>query len=526
MKNTFKKYATGLLIPLLLSSNSYASDYYIQQARSITHIEKRNEAYKTYRLLQILDKDGVFKKIKELDPVNDSLEIRNITDEFWIKKDLQTRPDTPNRNEYKEEIEKRIAYCDQKYSTILYGGPWDMRAEAVILHGIPDVEIEETGPCWIGAGGCDKYYMEWIGKGIKLGFEGKGGYGFPGERSIPHKDIQKDGFEFALMKASDIVNKYVNAAKPEVDIFGDSIKAMKASALSVLSFYNPREKNWTTFINTGISGDKIKDKNDTTKFNLEVLVYDEKGNVLAQNSNNVKALSKYLDDKESWIPLHFPFIDLPKKSTISVSVSKEEKEGKTKKDILVMNYQLPSGSLSDIALSNYKIEQASQITEKNGIKRNDYIIKENPSSTFSLEDVINTYLEVNEITPDSSRNYSYEVRYYLVKLPEAKGKKGEVLLEPLVVIGPEAEDTTKQKLEKLVKEGNIGNIGNFLNTTPFYVETKVSSKSHDHINNALKFPNGSKPGPYALVATVNDNTNVPKVAYRKIYLKPKGNKSY
>ncbi len=540
MKNTFKRYA-GLLILPLLYSNSYASDsHYIQQARNITHIEKRNEAYETYRLFEILDKDGAFKKIKELDPVKDSLKIKSIIDEFWKRKDLETRPDTPNKNEYKQSIMDRVTHCDKRYSTQVFGMVWDNRAEPVIKHGIPDIEgLEEEVPCWVGKGTCDQYYMEWVGKGIKLGFEGRSGYGFPGERNIPHKDLQKDGFEFATAKSSDIVNKYVNAVKkPEVDVFGDSIKAMKVSALSVLSFYNPLNKNYTTYINSGISGEKIRDNNDTTKFNLEILVYDEKGDFIVQNNNNLKILSKYLD-KESWIPFYLPVSNLSKKSTISVSVSKEENNGKRKADILVMNYQLPSGSLSDIALSNYKIEQGSQITEKNGIKRNGYLIKENPSSTFPLEDTIYTYLEVSDIVPDSSKKYPYEISYYLVPLPKDKKKKGEITLSPLEVIGPVRlpeedtlkaevrsgqEDTTIHKIEKRVQEG--GSIDNkILNTVPFYVENKIANNSYDYLTNALKIPYGIKSGPYNLIVAVSDgNKNVSKVAYREIHLK-KGNKS-
>ena len=574
MKNQIRNYFIGLglsLYSLFATPGLQADDSnYIKYARHISSEEQKKDAYKTYRFFEFVDPDGVFRKLQNLDPTDDSLEIKYITEEFYKRKDLETRPDTPDINEYRIEMGKRIEHCDMKYRNPALGRVWDIRAKHVLNLGIPIHEWPEyDNACWVGgqfkgpnASKCDQYFMEWPG-GLWLGFEGKAGYGFPADREIPHKELQKGGFSDGTMKAS-VQQKKAYVPEPLVNTAGDIEGEIEGVGLSVSSFRNQGDKAYkTTYINTGITGDEIKDKGDSTKFKLEIFVYNVKDSVqkdslivkkyslIGQDSANFKVSNKSLD-KGSWIPIYPFYRNLPENSMISVKVSKE-KNDKKKAAILRTDYKLPSGSLSDILLSQHSIEPGIVNILNPGIQRNGHVIKENPSSTFSLGDTLYAYFEIYDLMPDSSGIYPIGLECLLSRLPKESKKKEEIELGKTITVGK--VEYTVTELEKLlhemkdslqinpnyksewitvadledvvksVKESPKTNVLERLPSITLLSEKEADYSPNTYVKKAIYIPKDLEPGRYALRFLV-DNGSYRKMAYREISLKKGKNKEF
>ncbi len=124
---------------------------------------------KVYRIIEMLD-DSLSRKLQYLDAEYDRAAIDSLVEAFIREKDFETRPDTPNRNEWWDEIwNVRAAHCDSFYHTTAMKQWWDIRARPVIMMGLP--ESEQLGACeTCGLGTCQFYAMDWMSKGLWLEF--------------------------------------------------------------------------------------------------------------------------------------------------------------------------------------------------------------------------------------------------------------------------------------------------------------------------------------------------------------------
>ena len=94
------------------------------------------------------EKSEIFKKLDELDLEADSAVIDSLLGSWLAMKDFQTRPDTPNENEWLIDFAKRLDYCCEKLHQERDRFNFrDLLVRAVILNGIPaehDIDYSDT----------------------------------------------------------------------------------------------------------------------------------------------------------------------------------------------------------------------------------------------------------------------------------------------------------------------------------------------------------------------------------------------
>ena len=509
----------------IVNNNPDAKENFYKKSLKYLPEEKREKALEIYNLFRIIDYKGIFKELQKMDAATDSTEINNLVGKFFTEKDLYTRPDTPDKNEYREEIMKRVEYCNQYFSTPLFGDSWDMRAEAVLKIGIPDYNYKREGECWtdqvVSAKGmgkeCEKFYLEWFRGNINLAYQDNNYDGVP-DREIPHPENYSsiNTKSEALFRQQGITNRYVKSkTKPEVYTAEGIEDIIQGVGVSVASFKEDKDE-YTTYVSIGIPGNKLKDENDTAKFKCQVIIYDEKNRPVIQDSSDFSVSEKLLKVKEAWIPIYNYYQLLPGNKTVSVKVANEKDAA-----ILLTRHQISDyKSLSDILLSESEPRIGKIKSKQQGIQRDlkngiSYVIKENPSSTFRIIDTLYTYLEINSLKPDSDKNYPYKIECLLRPLPKGK-KKGEVELGPLITIGETLPDTLE--LEEPDKK-DFSRSKEKWSYIRLYTEKKTVSDSTDYFKKALKIPETVEPGAYVLQFIVYDKTRVPKVSWRVINLK-------
>ncbi|OGC75790.1 MAG: hypothetical protein A2145_00555 [candidate division Zixibacteria bacterium RBG_16_40_9] len=317
---------------------------------------KQEKLLQIYNLFRIIDPKGVFKELQKLDASSDSAKIDSLVEEYFKEMDLNTRPDTPDKNEYKEEIMKRVEYCNQYFSTLLFWDSWDMRAEAVLKIGIPDQNYQMDTLCWTdrkttivdSIEKCWVYYLEWMKNNINLAYQDDDRDGVP-DRSVPHPSNFRGYYTKteALLKQQEIINRHVKSkTKPEVYTAEGIEKIIKDVGLNVASFKN-RNNTFTAYVSVGVPTDKLKTEGDTARFRCSVIIYDEKNNPVIQDSADFTIPTELLKIKKAWIPIYASYTLPPGNKTITAKV-----ENKKNAAILLTKHQVSSyKSLSDVLLS-------------------------------------------------------------------------------------------------------------------------------------------------------------------------------
>ncbi len=512
-------FAFAILLNCVLVSYLKADENIFKKSLKYLPENKQEKVLQIYNLFRIIDYRGVFKELQKLDASSDSVEIDSLVEEYFKQMDLNTRPDTPDRNEYKEEIMKRVEYCNQHFSTLLFWDSWDMRAEAVLKIGIPDQNYQMDTLCWTdrkktvvdSIEKCWVYYLEWVRNNINLAYQDDDGDGVP-DRSVPHPTNFRDYFTIseALIKQQEIIDRHIKSkTKPEVYTAEGIEKIIKDVGLNVSTFKN-LNNTYTTYVSVGVPVNKIETEGDTANFKCSVIIYDEKNNPVIEDSAIFTIPSQLLKIKKAWIPI-YSFYNLPPgNKTITAKV-----ENKKNAAILLTKHQISSyKSLSDVLLSETPPKGGTVITKQQGIQRNGLVVKENPYSTFTNSDTIHAYFEINNLRPDSTKNYPYSVECFLRPLPKGK-KKGEVELGPLITIGETLPDTLEGEILKQTDFSKSGDKWPFIR---LYSEKKVAVDSTDYIEKAIKIPDYVEEGAYVLQFVVRDKTNVPKVSWRVLNL--------
>lgn len=459
---------------------------------------KKEKALQTYNLFKFIDPRGLFLELQKLDVSYDSAEIENLVGNFFKEKDLFTRPDTPDKNEYREEIMKRVEYCNLHFSTLLFGDSWDIRAEPVLKIGIPD----ETREIW--GEDNDIFFMEWDRNYVRLVFQDK------------NFDGVYDGYTSNVENLRQLNRNIRSKPKPEVYTAEGIDKIIDGVGLSVASFKEESGK-YSTYVSIGILGNKLKSRGDTAKFNCNVVIYDESNNLVIYDSSNYSIDARLLKIKNAWIPIYNSYFNLPPgKNKVSIKI-----ENQRRASILLTEHQISTyKSLSDILLSETEPRIGKIKSKQQGIERNmkngiSYIIKENPSATLRLNDTAYTYLEINDLTSDSAQNYPYRIECLLRPLPKGK-KKGEVELGPLITVGETLPDTLELKdFERI----DFSKSKDKWPLVRLYSEKKIASDSTDYFKKNIVIPKELEPGAYVLQFVVTDNTKVPKVTWRIINIK-------
>jgi hypothetical protein len=107
---------------------------------------------------------------------------RSEIEEFFALRDFETRPDTPDRNEWREEMERRVSYCRAELLSSIDAPMRDVRWELMLQLGIPTF-IRRVCDSSI----LDRYVLYWDEVGLHLACQSLNGGGVP-VRIIPWDD--------------------------------------------------------------------------------------------------------------------------------------------------------------------------------------------------------------------------------------------------------------------------------------------------------------------------------------------------
>ncbi len=197
-------YLCPIAMLLLLSCASFQAeglDYTSKTENFLTSLDRfpktpegeaeRDSVLKIFRFVEILDKP-LFQKLQIMNAYTDRVDINSLVQAFKKQKDLETRPDTPDRNEWWEEMwRKRAGYCDTYYRLCFGYDFWDLRSRPVLLNGIPDKETFVEQECWKDSPSrgapeiyCGVWYLRWDDGNFTLVLQDDMGDGHP-DRFIP-----------------------------------------------------------------------------------------------------------------------------------------------------------------------------------------------------------------------------------------------------------------------------------------------------------------------------------------------------
>ncbi len=479
---------------------------------------KRDSLLKVYRFFEIVDKT-LFQKLGILNVQADSAQIDSLVESFKSQKDLETRPDTPERNEWWEELwGKRAKYCDENYHSPYFGQYWDLRAKPVLLHGIPEEEYERDETCWTDIPSripltCEIFYLHWISKGIFLALQDDNEDNHP-DRFIPHReyDLVKgmpDARTESLLRQKNNEAKYVTVAKPSFRPFEEVEKIVKAS-LHISSFPENQGNN-VTWISLGIPLEQFKsDSSASDCLQIRAVIYNSETQtaIVEDSGTHICTLPANL----SWIPVYGNY-NLPDgKYRLALTLKRTEKHI----GIYTIEFQLPpftGRSVSDILLSRLPARNDTLlpwICREGNIK-----IMDNPFSVFSPGDIVYPYFEfsTDNFISDEFGRYSYVITCRLYPIQESK-KKPVVEMGPLQIV----KDTAAVFIAGDKKKKDQKESGYLIFSTG-----EKSGLSKDILTSPIQIPKKIPEGQYFLAVSVEDlNSKGRKgnlIAWRQIAIK-------
>lgn len=469
---------------------------------------ERDSLLKLFRFVEIVDKP-LFQKLDTMNAFTDRVEIDSLIQALKKRKDLETRPDTPDRNEWWEEMwGKRAGYCDTYYRLSFGYNFWDLRSQPVLLNGIPDKETFVEQECWKDNPSsaapeinCGVWYLHWDDKNFTLVLQDDDGDGHP-DRFIPCRFIQEvaESYECAgveeidrpksdqLMKMSKEIAKYVTTGKVDYRPFEGIEKILKAG-IHISSFPDPGYNS--IWLSAGVPLGQLKpDSSDIVCFHVSTVIYDQSGSssaivndsgiVICVSSKNVK-----------WFPVYasYNLTNGKYKQVFTVRNMDGSRVG-----VYTAEFQLPPfQGISDILLS--------QIPPRNDIsdslmwihRQGNIKIMDNPFSIFPPGDTVYPYLEfqTSRFTPDDKGKYAYTISWNLYPVEEQK-KKPKVTTGPLYVV---KSDSTLPfiKGDNLKKKGYLVYSSSETNSLPLGIFT-----------DPIRLPEKIPPGDYFLVASIED----------------------
>ena len=468
---------------------------------------ERDSVLKVFRFVEIMDKP-LFQKLDTLNAITDGAGIDSLIQAFKKQKDLDTRPDTPDRNEWWEEMwERRAGYCDTYYHLSFGYDFWDLRSRPVLLNGIPDKETFVEQECWrdsplsVIEGLCGVWYLRWDDKNFTLVLQDDNGDGHP-DRFIPCRFIQdiaesydcagieeKDGTKSdQLLKMSKEIAVHITTGKVDYRPFEGIEKILKAG-IHISSFPEPGYNS--IWLSAGVPLDQFQsDSSEIVCFHVSTVIYDlsrsssamvnDSGIVICASSENLK-----------WFPAYANYNLSDGKYKLVFTI--RNMEG-SRLGVYTSEFQLPPfQGISDILLS--QIPPRNDLSDSLGwIKRLGNIkILDNPFSIFPPGDTVYPYLEYHtgHFTPDGMGKYAYTISWNLYPVEEQK-KKPKVTTGPLYVV---KSDSTLPfiKADNLKKKGYLVYSSSEANSLPLGIFT-------DPILLPEKIPQGD----YFLVVSVED----------------------
>ena len=488
---------------------------------------ERDSVLKVFRFVEIMDKP-LFQKLQTMNAYTNQAEIDSLIQAFKKQKDLETRPDTPDRNEWWEEMGgRRAGHCDTYYRLSFGYDFWDLRSRPVLLNGIPDKETFVEQECWkdspvsVIEGLCGVWYLRWDDRNFTFVLQDDDGDGHP-DRFIPCRYIPEiaESYECAgveerdrtkndqLLKMSKEIAEYVTTDKADYQPF-DGIEKILKAGIHISSFPEPGYNS--IWLSAGVPLGQLKsDSSDIVCFHVSTVIYDQSRSSSATVNDSgmvVCALSENLN----WFPAYanYNLSDGKYKLVFTIRNMDGSRLG-----IYASEFQLPPfEGISDILLS--QIPPRNDVSDSLGwVKRQGNIkILDNPFSIFPPGDMIYPYLEyhIGHFTPNSLGKYAYTVSWNLYPV-EAQKKKPKVTTGPLYVV---KSDSTWPFIK-----GDSGKKRGYL----VYSVSETNSLPLGIFTDPIRLPEKIPPGEYFLVVSVEDaNTpdikNNNRIAWRRIAIR-------
>jgi hypothetical protein len=395
----------------------YLSETYME---SLPEDSTRAYWLKLYRIMEIVN-DTVSRRLQYLDIEEDRATIDSLVEDFKKRKDFETRPDTPDRNEWWEEIwNVRAAHCDSFYHTPLLREWWDMRARPVIIHGIPEMEHKTVSQCCV----CDVYYQDWPKQALFLAYLG-------------HENVFNtlDTFacEGAVIKVPQ--GKYLDAfvnREEKVNPYGEITKQIKA-AVNIVSF--PEGEDFTLWMSSGVGlSQYVTDSVQRVSFHQRAIIHRLGAKPTLVFSDSTLSMTLPLPDSvndldDYWFPLNLGGCRLPA-GEYDIYLTLYDDHATDHVGAYRTTVTLPSPrtskGISEILIA---LQPAGRVFEgtANRIIRGDYTLLGNPAYCHR-GDTIYPYMEIDlrdfKSSPSGKRDYTV-----LGSLYRAKGALGKPVAE-------------------------------------------------------------------------------------------------
>jgi hypothetical protein len=471
---------------------------------------EKDSLLKLYRFFEIVDKP-LFQKLQTMSAYSDSSEIDSLIRVFKKQKDLETRPDTPDKNEWWEEMwESRASYCDYHYRSHLFNDYWDLRARPVILHGMPDEDYQEEEE------GYDVFYLHWVKEGIFLCLKDEDQDGHP-DRYIPHKDFDSlwgMSESESLIRQKAKVEKYVTTAPVECNTFEEITKILTAN-LNIVSFPEA-DSSYTVWLSAGVPLNQFKPGSPgKISFHTEEVIY-HMGNPPSVALID-SGFSVHISSELNWFPVYRGY-RLPTGNYELIFTMKDGNENHL--GVYQVEFQVPSlttsKGMSDIVLSLLPPRNDYSATNRI-IRQGNIVLLGDPFLVYALGDTIFPYVEfsIDNFTKDELGEYSYLLTSFLLPIKK-KEKRTEVQMGPLYLL----KDSTLALIRRLDKDLKKIRGEAYL----IYSSGEKTELSRTIFASPIQIPKEIPEGEYLLVLSVenvNDKNTPGLLAWRQIAIKTK-----
>ena len=445
---------------------------------------------KLYRIIEIVD-DTLFRRLQFLDVDEDRATIDSLIDDFKRRKDFETRPDTPDRNEWWEEIwNVRAAHCDSFYHSPYFKDQWDLRARPVLLHGIPQMEYQSMSQCFETL---SVYYQDWPKQALFLAYLGDG-------------DIfgQLDTFacegNVILVPQGKYLDAFVNHEE-KVNPYGNISKQLEA-AVDIVSF--PDGDDLTLWVSSGVAvADYAPDSAKTVSFHQQATIYrlEPKPKLVFSDSTSKMTLPlpdsvNKLDDY--WFPVYLGGCRLPAGS-YDIYLTLHDDHAANHVGAYRTTVTLPSPraskGMSDILITLKPAESALKVSE-NRIVRDNFALMGNPAY-YHRGDTISPYVEfdVGDFKPSKSGQYEYAILVSIYRAKETFGKPRTEIGEVFEVSHDTVDNTPSQRLLRRPQQKSEALI---------YSTTRSTTEKRVSFQEQMVLPPALHSGKYLLVISAQD----------------------
>ncbi|MCX6832423.1 MAG: hypothetical protein NT028_09900, partial [candidate division Zixibacteria bacterium] len=404
---------------------NYLSETYVE---SLPKDSTRTYWLKLYRIMEIVN-DTLSKRLQYLDIEEDSATIDSLVEEFKRQKDFETRPDTPDRNEWWEEIwNVRAAHCDSFYCTPLRYSYWDLRARPVIVFGLPEAEHLEDcrscpprfpTKCRTCSVTCQYYYMDWMGQNFFLKYADYGCYG--------NFDVIVNSDETIVRSSLRMSEELVSHA-PRFKPYPEINKQIKA-AIDIVSF--PDGEDFTLWLSSGVGlSQYVTDSLQRVSFHQRVIIHRLEAKPTLIFSDSTPSMTLPLPDSvddldDYWFPLNFGGCRLPAGGyDVYLTLFDENAPNHlgTYRTTVTLPSPRASKGISEILVA---LQPAGRVFEgtDNRVVRGDYTLLANPAYHYR-GDTIYPYVEIDLRDFKSSRpgTYDYTILASIYRAKETFGK--------------------------------------------------------------------------------------------------------